>query len=213
MPIAGWIRYWRSGMTCSPLRDSIRGVHESPPARSRVRHDTNSVCRGKTHQRIRLRYLSPDPVENRAGAIRSGLSTRELNPDVGQPETLGDSPLGRYGAIRRNAAVMHAHAAVHKDRVEIGFDVIKLEYRLTVLALVGPGAILDCRHGGFRRPLNLPDVVEKLDRGFYRRLRAIGHYALVGVANLAIAARVSEWRGPIAGIRNPHAVEKDVDCP
>ena len=113
-----------------------------PSARSRVRHDTNSVCRGKTHRRIRLRYLSPDRVENRAGAIRSGLSTRELNPDVGQPQTIGDSPLGRDGAIRRNAAVMHAHAAVHKDRVEIGLSVIQLEYRLTVLALVGPGAIL-----------------------------------------------------------------------
>src|SRR5215471_19199698 len=121
MPIAGWIRYWRSGMTCPPLRDSIRGVHKWPPARSRVRHDTNSVCRGQTHRRIRLRYLSPDRVENRAGAIRSGLSTRELNPDIGQPQTLGGSPLGRYGAIRRNAAVMHAHAAVPKDRVEIGF--------------------------------------------------------------------------------------------
>src|SRR6516164_9822136 len=140
------------------------------PERRRVRHDTNSVCRGKTHRRIRLRYLSPDRVENRAGAIRSGLSTRQFNPDVGQPETLGDSPLGRYGAIRGDAAVMHAHAAVHKDGVEIGLSVIQLEYRLTVLALVGRGAILDCRHGGFRRPLNLPDVVEKLGRGFWRRL-------------------------------------------
>src|SRR6516164_3306558 len=182
------------------------------PERRRVRHDTNSVCRGKTHRRIRLRYLSPHRVENRAGAIRSGLSTRELNPDVGQPETLGDSPLGRYGAIRRNAAVMHAHAAVHKDGVEIGLSVIQLEYRLTVLAPVGPGAILYCRHGGFRRPLNLPDVVEKLGRGFWRRFCRIGHDALVGVANLAIAARVSECRGRIAGIRNPHAVKRDVEC-
>src|SRR6516164_4143812 len=182
------------------------------PERRRVRHDTNSVCRGKTHRRIRLRYLSPHRVENRAGAIRSGLSTRELNPDVGQPKTLSDSPLGRYGAIWRNAAVMHAHAAVHKDGVEIGLSVIQLEYRLTVLALVGPGAILDCRHGGFRRPLNLPDVVEKLGRGFWRRLRAIGHHALVGVANLAIAARVSECRGRIAGIHNPHAVKRDLEC-
>src|SRR5262245_57253597 len=212
MPIAGWIRYWRSGMTCSPLRDSIRGVHAWPPARSRVRHDTNSVCRAKTHWRIRLRYLSPDRIEDRAGAIRRRLSARELNPDVGQPETLGDSSLGRHNAIRGDAAVMYAHAAVHEDRVEIGLSVIQLEYRLTVLALVGPGAILDCRHGGFRRPLNLSDVVEKLGRGFWRRFCPIGHYALVGVANLAIAARVSECRGRIAGIRNPHAVKRDVEC-
>src|SRR5258707_5713039 len=127
MPIAGWIRYWRSGMTCSPLRDSIRGVHELPSARSRVRHDTNSVCRGKTHRRIRLRYLSPDRIENRAGAICRRLSTRELNPDVGQPETLGDSSLGRHNAIRGDATVMHAHAAVHKDGVEIGLSVIQLK--------------------------------------------------------------------------------------
>src|SRR5262249_59558879 len=136
MPIAGWIRYWRSGMTCAPLRDSIRGVHEWASARSRVRHDTKSVCRRKTHRRIRLRYLSPDRVENRAGAIRSGLSTREFNPDVGQPETLGDSPLGRYGAIRGDAAVMHAHASVHKDVCEIGFCVTQWLYRLTGLARV-----------------------------------------------------------------------------
>src|SRR5215468_5822053 len=108
MPIAGWIRYWRSGMTCSPLRDSIRGIHELPPARSRVRHDTNSVCRGKTHRRIQLRYLSPDRVENRAGAIRRGLSTLDNDTGVGRAEAHGDVPSRRYGAIGRNAAVKHA---------------------------------------------------------------------------------------------------------
>src|SRR6516164_5505443 len=199
-------------MTYSPWRDSVRGVHEWPPARSRLRHDTDSVCRRKTHRRIRFRYLSPDRIEDCAGAVRRWLSARELNPEIGQPEAIGDSPFGRDGAIRGNAAVMHAHAAVHKDRVEIGLSVIQLEYRLTVFALVGPGAILDRRHGAFRRPLNLPDVVEKLGRGFWRRLRAIGHHALVGVANLAIAARVSECRGRIAGIHNPHAVKRDLEC-
>src|SRR5262249_1568179 len=80
------------------------------------------------------------------------------------------------------------------------------------LALVGQGTILDFRHGSLGLPLNLPDVVEKLRRGFWRRLRPIGHYAPVGVANLAVAARVTERRGRIAGIRNPHAVKRDVEC-
>src|SRR5215471_18307770 len=199
-------------MTYSPWRDSVRGVHEWPPARSRLRHDTDSVCRRKTHRRIRFRYLSPDRIENRARAIRRRLSARELNPDVGQPETLGDSPLRRYGAIRGHAAVMHAHAAVHEDRIEIGLSIVQLKNCLTVLALVRQGAILDFRYGSFGLPLNLPDVVEKLRRGFGRRLRPIGHYALIGVANLAIAARVSECRGRIVGIRNPHAVKGDVEC-
>src|SRR5262249_8337758 len=39
-----------------------------------------------------------------------------------------------------------------------------------------------------------------------------GHHTLVGVANLAVAARVSECRGWIPGIRNPHAVKRDVEC-
>src|SRR6516165_1488992 len=199
-------------MTYSPWRDSVRGVYEWLPARSRLRHDTDSVCRRKTHRRIRFRYLSPDRIEDRAGAIRSGLSTRELNPDVGQPETLGDPSLGRHIAIRGDAAVMHPHAAVHEDRVEIRLSVIELKNCLTVHALVGPGAILDFRYASFGRFLNLPDVVEKLDRGFWRRPCAVGHHALVGVANLAVAARVTERRGRISGIRNPHAVKRDVEC-
>src|SRR6516164_7311035 len=173
---------------------------------------TDSVCGRKTHRGIRFSHLFANRVKNSADAIRSRLSTRELNPDVGQPETVSDSPLGRYNAIRGNAAVMNAHAAVHKDRVEIGLSIIQLKNCLTLLALVGEGAILDFRYGSFGLLLNLPDVVEKFQRGFWRRLRPIGHYALVGVANLAVAARVSECRGRIVGIRNPHAVKRDVEC-
>src|SRR5262249_58650599 len=139
-------------------------------------------------------------VKNNAGAIRSRLLTRELNPDVGQPKTVSDSSLGRNNAIRGNAAVMHAHAAVHKDRAEIGLSIIQLKNCLTLLALVGQGAILDFRHGSFGRLLNLPDIIEKFHRGFWWRLRPISHYALVGVANLAVAARVSECLGRIVGI-------------
>src|SRR6516164_11475810 len=179
-------------MTYSPWRDSVRGVYEWLPARSRLRHDTDSVCRRKAHRRIRFRHLSPDRIEDCAGTIRRRLLTRELNPEVGQPKTIGHTPLGRHNAIRGNAAVMHAHAAVHKDRVEIGLSIIQLKNCLTLLALVGQAAILDFRHGSFGRLLNLPDVIEKFHRGFWRRLRPIGHYALVGVANLAVAARVSE---------------------
>src|SRR6516165_6330689 len=173
---------------------------------------TDSVCRRKTRRWIRFSHLFANRVKNSAGAIRSRLSTRELDPDVGQPETVSDSALGRYNAIRGHAAVMHAHAAVHEDRVEIGLSIVQLKNCLTVLALVRQGAILDFRYGSFGLPLNLPDVVEKLRRGFGRRLRPIGHYALIGVANLAIAARVSECRGRIVGIRNPHAVKGDVEC-
>ena len=172
---------------------------------------TDSVCRRKTHRRIRFRYLSPDRIEDCAGAIRRRLSTRELNPDIGQSETIGDSSLGRYGAIRGNAAVVHAHAAVHKVRVEVGLRIIQLKNCLTVLALVGPGAILNFRYGSFGRLLNLPDVVEEFGRSFWRRFCPIGHYALVGVANLAVAARVAESRWRIVGIRNPHAVKRDVE--
>src|SRR5262249_57613199 len=116
-------------------------THGRPP--EVARHDTDSVCRHKTHRRIRFRYLSPDRIEDRAGAIRRRLSTRELNPDVGQPETLGDSSLGRHNTIRGDAAVMYAHAAVHKDRVEIGLSVIQLGDPLTVFSLVGPAPLLD----------------------------------------------------------------------
>ena len=173
---------------------------------------TDSVCRRKTRQWIRFSHLFANRVKNSAGAIRSRLSTRELDPDVGQPETVSDSALGRYNAIRGHAAVMHAHAAVHEDRVEIGLSSIQLKNCLAVLALVGQGAILDFRYGSFGLPLNFPDVVEKFRRVFCRRLRPIGHYAPVGVTNLAVAARVTERRGRIVGIRNPHAVKRDVEC-
>src|SRR5262249_34804856 len=138
----------------------------------------------------RFRYLSPDRIEDCASAIRRRLSARELNPDVCQPETIGDSAFGRPPPLRGHATVMHAHAAVHKDSVEIGLSIIQLKNCLTVLALIGQGAILDFRHGSFGLPLNLPDVVEKFRRVFWRRPRPVGHYALVGVANLAVAARV-----------------------
>ena len=173
---------------------------------------TDSVCRRKTRRWIRFSHLFANRVKNSADAIRSRLSTRELNPDVGQPETVSDSALGRYNAIRGHAAVMHAHAAVHEDRVEIGLSSIQLKNCLAVLALVGQGAILDFRDGSLGRLLNLPDVIEEFHRGFWRRFCPIGHYALVGVANLAVAARVSECRGRIVGIRNPHAVKRDVEC-
>jgi len=97
---------------------------------------TDSVCRRKTRQWIRFSHLFANRVKNSAGAIRSRLSTRELDPDVGQPETVSDSALGRYNAIRGHAAVMHAHAAVHEDRVEIGLSSIQLKNCLAVLALV-----------------------------------------------------------------------------
>src|SRR5690348_15653628 len=101
------------------------------------RHGTNSVCRHKTNRRIRFSYLSRDRIEDRAGAICARLSTRELNPDIRQPEALSDSSLARHGAIRGNAAVMHAHAAVHEDRVQIGESITQLKNCLSVLALVG----------------------------------------------------------------------------
>src|SRR5215472_15286623 len=160
-----------------------------------VSETTDSVCRRKTHRRIWFSHLFANRVKNSAGAIRSRLLTREFNPDVGQPKTVSDSSLGRHNAIRGNAAVMHAHTAVHKDCVEIGLSIIQLKNCLTVLALVGQGAILDFRHGSFGLPLNLPDVVEKFRRVFWRRLRPIGHYAPVGVTDLAVAARVTERRG------------------
>src|SRR5260370_26032999 len=109
--------------------------------------------------------------------MRGGLSRREFNPDVGQPETIGDTPLGRHSAIRGNAAVMDAHAAVHKDRVEIGLSIIQLKNCLTVLALVGPGAILNFRYGSFGRLLNPPDAFEKFRCGFLRRLPRTWQYA------------------------------------
>src|SRR2546421_3247814 len=104
--------------------DSMRAVHECPPARGRLRYDINSVFRHKTHRRIRLGYLSRDRIEDCASAICRRLPARELNPDVGQPETIGDPPLWRHDAVRGYAAVVHAHAAVHEDRVKVGLSII-----------------------------------------------------------------------------------------
>src|SRR5262249_59609735 len=48
--------------------------------------------------------------------------------------------------------------------------------------------------------------------GFGGGFWPVGHYALVGVAYLAITAGVTERRRGIAGIGNPHAVKRDVEC-
>src|SRR5215471_7557694 len=89
-------------------------------------------------------------------------------------------------------------------------SIIQLKNCLIVLALVGSGATLDCRHGSFSRSLNLSDVVEKFGRGFWGRFCPVGHYALIGVTYLAITALITERRRRIARIGNPHAVKRDV---
>src|SRR5919201_4372080 len=106
-------------------------------------HDDRSICRRETHRRIWFNHLFLNRGESGAGAIRSRLSTRELNPDVRQPKTVSDSPLGRHGTSRGDTAVVHAHAAVHKDHVKIGLSIIQLKNCLIVLALVASGASLD----------------------------------------------------------------------
>ena len=174
-------------------------------------HDDRSICRRETHRRIWFTHLFINRVESGAGAIRSRLSTRELNPDVRQPKTVSDSPLGRHGTSRGDTAVVHAHAAVHQNRVQIGLSIIQLKDCVGLLALIGCGATLDCRDGSFSRSLNLPDIVEKFGRGFWRRFCSVGHYALIGVAHLAIAPRVTERRRRIAGIGNPHPMKRDIE--
>src|SRR5262249_18602566 len=116
---------------------------------------------------------------------------------------IGDSSLERHNAIRSNAeVVMHAHAAARKDHVEIGLSIIQLKICLTVLALVGHGAILDFRYGSFGRVLNLPYRVEQLLRCLGRRHGPIGHDVLAGMADSAALdpGRYTYWDGGVGNI-------------
>src|SRR5215467_4562672 len=98
-------------MMSSLWRRNIRELAQGTPP------DVASVSRHETNRRARLGHLSADRIEDVACAVRARLTTRELGPDIRQPEALGDPSLRRYIAIRGHAAVVHAHAAIHLDDV------------------------------------------------------------------------------------------------
>src|SRR5215831_6232390 len=114
-------------MMSSLWRRNIRELAQGTPP------DVASVSRHETNRRARLGHLSADRIEDRAGAVRARLPARQLNPDIGQPEALGDASLRRYIAIRSHAAVVHPHAAIHQDDIEIGLNIVQLKNCLAVL--------------------------------------------------------------------------------
>ena len=102
---------------------------------------------GETHRRIGFRDRPINLVEWTPGAIGTWPAAREFDPDVGQPEALRDSALRRYFAIRADAAVMHAHAAIDEDHIEIGLRVAEHERCLAIGIFAGTSANLDLRDG------------------------------------------------------------------
>src|SRR5262249_19757904 len=103
------------------LKDS--GFVETAP------HPLRSI--GEAYRRVGFGNRPIDLVERNPGAIGAWPATREFDPDVGQPQTLRNSALRRYFAIG-DAAVMHTHAAINEDHVEIGLRVAQHQGGLAV---------------------------------------------------------------------------------
>jgi len=99
---------------------------------------------------------------------------------------------------------MHAHAAVHKDRVEISLSIIQLKNCSYCPCSCCPGAILDFRYDRLVYLLNLPDVVEKFIAVFGGGFVPLVIMRWSVWQTIAVAARVTErcWR--IAGIYAIH---------
>src|SRR5215831_3111252 len=145
---------------------------------------------------IRLRDWPGDGVVGFACAGGAGRSASEFDPQIGQSQTVSDRTLRGNDAGLAHAGVVESHAAVEQDHVEIGAGVAQLQLGLGIRVVVGYCARLDLVDRIASRILDLVDEIEQLRRGFLRRLDAIRHHPLVGVADLAIAALVekSDWR-------------------
>src|SRR6476619_249542 len=112
----------------------------------------------KTYRRTRLGYGSGDLVKGGAGALSAGLSTCQFNPEICESEAVGDAALRRNLPVQCDPAIVHTHASIDQNDVEVGLGVAQLRHRLAVGVLVRLRAALDLSNRSLGRILNLVDV-------------------------------------------------------